>query len=156
MHWQAQLLWMIAKVKGNRILSLEKKNHFSTSSQVKDTLKEEGLSLSTIKRLLHECKYRGSASRCNPLATGKNGRIARALLGSYQLISQTWWTWACRAGVEVAGCIVKYMELCILLRFSQMLHFTVRVEMDRKHSLKQRNWAIFNGQITQLSMHFTY
>ncbi len=49
-----------------RILSLVKKNPFTTSSQVKNTLQEVGVSLSksTIKRRLHKSKYRGFTTRC--------------------------------------------------------------------------------------------
>lgn len=42
MHWKAQPSWMAIKVKANRFLTLVKKNHFTTSSQGKDTLKEVG------------------------------------------------------------------------------------------------------------------
>ncbi len=47
-------------VDDRRILSMVKKNTFTTSSQEKYTLQEVGLSLSksTIKRRLHESKYR--------------------------------------------------------------------------------------------------
>ncbi len=43
-----------------------KKNPFTTSSQVNNTLQEVGVSLSksTIKRRLHESKYRGFTTRC--------------------------------------------------------------------------------------------
>ncbi len=49
-----------------RILSLVKKNPFTTSSQVKNTLQEVGVSLSksAIKRRLHKSKYRGFTTRC--------------------------------------------------------------------------------------------
>ncbi|MCJ8731485.1 hypothetical protein PDJAM_G00200140, partial [Pangasius djambal] len=48
------------KVDDRRILSLVKKNPFTTSKEVKNTLEKVGVSLSksTIQRCLHECKYR--------------------------------------------------------------------------------------------------
>ncbi len=48
------------------ILSMVKKNPFSTSSQEKNTLQEVDVSLSksTIKRRLHQSKYRGYTTRC--------------------------------------------------------------------------------------------
>ncbi len=53
-------------VDDQRIISMVKKNPFTTSSQEKNTLQEIGLSLSksTIKRRLHESKYRGFTTRC--------------------------------------------------------------------------------------------
>lgn len=61
-------------VDDRRILSMVKKNPFTTSSQVKDTLQEVGVSLSksTIKRRLHESKYRGFTTRCKPFISLKN------------------------------------------------------------------------------------
>ncbi len=52
-------------VDDQRILSMVKKNPFTTSSQVKNTLQEVCVSLSksTIKRWLHESKYRGFTTR---------------------------------------------------------------------------------------------
>ncbi len=49
-----------------RILSMVKKNPFTTSSKVKNTLQEVDVSLSkfTIKRRLHKTKYRGFTTRC--------------------------------------------------------------------------------------------
>ncbi len=49
-------------VDARRILSMVKKNPFTTSSQEKNTLHEADVSLSksTIKRRLHQSKYRGS------------------------------------------------------------------------------------------------
>ncbi len=53
-------------VDGLRILSMVKKNTFTTSNQVKKTLQEVSVSLSksTIKRRLHKSKYRGFTTRC--------------------------------------------------------------------------------------------
>ncbi|CAM4736095.1 unnamed protein product, partial [Leuciscus chuanchicus] len=61
-------------VDDRRILSMVKKNPFTTSSQVKDTLQEVGVSLSksTIKRRLHESKYKGFTTRCQPFISIKN------------------------------------------------------------------------------------
>ncbi|XDV43857.1 hypothetical protein PO909_012255 [Leuciscus waleckii] len=61
-------------VDDRRILSMVKKNPFTTSSQVKDTLQEVGVSLSksTIKRRLHKNKYRGFTTRCKPFISIKN------------------------------------------------------------------------------------
>ncbi len=49
-----------------RILSMVKKNPFTTSSQEKNTLQEVEVSLSksTIKRRLHQSKYRRFTTRC--------------------------------------------------------------------------------------------
>ncbi len=47
-----------------RILSMVKKNPFTTSSQVKNTLQEVDMSQSTIKRRLHKSKYRGFNTSC--------------------------------------------------------------------------------------------
>uniref|UniRef100_A0A672P4E9 Metalloendopeptidase n=1 Tax=Sinocyclocheilus grahami TaxID=75366 RepID=A0A672P4E9_SINGR len=53
-------------VDDRRILSMVKKNPFTTSSQEKNTLQEVGMSLSksTIKRRLHESKHRRFTTRC--------------------------------------------------------------------------------------------
>ncbi len=53
-------------VDDRRKLSIVKKNPFTTFSQVKNTLQEVAVSLSksTIKRRLHERKYRGFTTRC--------------------------------------------------------------------------------------------
>ncbi len=58
--------WRTTVVDDRRILSMDKKNPFTTSSQEKNTLQEEDVSLSksTIKRRLHESKYRGFTTRC--------------------------------------------------------------------------------------------
>ncbi len=57
------------------ILFMGKKNPFTTSSQVKNTLQEVDVSLSksTFKRRLHERKYRGFTTRC------KQGQIRLCL-----------------------------------------------------------------------------
>ncbi len=62
------------KVDDRRILSLVKKNPFITSTEIKNTLEEVGtsLSISIIKRRLHESNYRGFTTRCKPLVTLKN------------------------------------------------------------------------------------
>ena len=58
-------------VDDRRILSLVKKNPFTTAGQIKNTLQEAGVcvSKSTIKRRL---EYRGFATRCKPLMSLKN------------------------------------------------------------------------------------
>lgn len=55
-----------------------KKNPFTTSSQVKNTLQEVNISLSkpTIKRRLPESKYRGFTSRCKPFISLKNRKAS--------------------------------------------------------------------------------
>ena len=63
----------LTKVDDGRILSFVKKNisqHLGRSRK----LEEVGISLSksTIRRRLHECKYRGCTTRCKPLVTLKN------------------------------------------------------------------------------------
>ncbi len=62
------------KMDDRRILSLVKKNPFITSTEIKNTLEEVGtsLSISIIKRRLHESNYRGFTTRCKPLVTLKN------------------------------------------------------------------------------------
>lgn len=57
-----------------RILSMVKKNPFTTSTEVKNTLQEVGVSVSksTIKRRLNESKYRGFNTRCKPFISPKN------------------------------------------------------------------------------------
>ena len=61
-------------VDDRRILSLVKKNPFTTVGQIKNTLQEVGVSVSksTIKRRLHRSKYRGFITRCKPLVSLKN------------------------------------------------------------------------------------
>lgn len=61
-----------------RILSMVKKNPFTTSTQVKNTLQEVGVSVSksTLKRRLHESKYRGFTTRCKPLISLKNRKVS--------------------------------------------------------------------------------
>ena len=56
------------------IISLVKKNPFTTVGQIKNTLQEVGVSVSksTIKRRLHQSKYRGFTTRCKPLVSLKN------------------------------------------------------------------------------------
>ncbi|XP_039537119.1 uncharacterized protein LOC120485411 [Pimephales promelas] len=56
-----------------RILSLVKKTPFTTVNQIKNTLQEVGVcvSKSTIKRRLHQSKYRGFTTRCKPLVSLK-------------------------------------------------------------------------------------
>lgn len=70
-------IWSILKKKectgelSNWNISLVKRNPFATSSEVKNTFEEAGVSLptSTIKRHLHKFKYR---YRSKPLMTVKN------------------------------------------------------------------------------------
>uniref|UniRef100_A0A8C4S635 Transposase Tc1-like domain-containing protein n=1 Tax=Erpetoichthys calabaricus TaxID=27687 RepID=A0A8C4S635_ERPCA len=56
-------------VDDSRIISMVKRNPFTTANQVNNTLKRVGVSISksTIKRRLHESKYRGCTARCKPL-----------------------------------------------------------------------------------------
>ena len=56
------------------ILSLVKINPFTTVGQTKNTLQKVGVcvSKSTIKRRLHQSKYRGFTTRCKPLVSLKN------------------------------------------------------------------------------------
>ncbi len=63
-------------VDDRRILSMVKENPFTTSSQEKNTLQEVdvSLSMSTIKRRLHQSKYRGYTTRC------KQGQIRLSIL----------------------------------------------------------------------------
>ena len=53
-------------VDNRRILSMVKKNPFTTSSEVRKTLQELGVSISksTMKRRPHKSKYRGFTTRC--------------------------------------------------------------------------------------------
>ncbi len=55
-----------AVVDDQRILSMVKKNPFTTSSQEKNSLQEADMSMSksTIRRRLHQSKYRGFSTRC--------------------------------------------------------------------------------------------
>ena len=59
-------------VDDRRIISLVKKNPFTTVGQ--NTLQEVGVcvSKSTIKRRLHQSEYRGFTTRCKPLVSLKN------------------------------------------------------------------------------------
>lgn len=61
-------------VDDRRIISMVKRNPFTTANQVNNTLQEVGVSISksTIKRRLHESKYRGFTARCKPLISLKN------------------------------------------------------------------------------------
>ena len=61
-------------VDDRRILSMVKNKPFTTSTRVKNTLQEVGVSVSksTIKRRLHESKYKGFTTRCKPLISLKN------------------------------------------------------------------------------------
>ena len=56
------------------IISMVKRNPFTTANQVNNTLQEVRVSMSqsTIKRRLHESKYRGLTARCKPLISLKN------------------------------------------------------------------------------------
>ncbi|KAG2464485.1 TCB1 transposase, partial [Polypterus senegalus] len=57
-----------------RIISMVKRNPFTTANQVNNTLQGVGIliSKSTIKKRLHESKYRGCTARCKPLISLKN------------------------------------------------------------------------------------
>ena len=61
-------------VDDRRIICLVKKNPYTTVCQIKNTLQEVGLyvSKSTIKRRLHQSKYRGFTTRCEPLVGPQN------------------------------------------------------------------------------------
>uniref|UniRef100_A0A3P9K0U6 Transposase Tc1-like domain-containing protein n=1 Tax=Oryzias latipes TaxID=8090 RepID=A0A3P9K0U6_ORYLA len=61
-------------VDDGRIISMVKINLFTTANQVNNTLQEVGVSISksTIKRRLHESRYRGYTARCKPLISLKN------------------------------------------------------------------------------------
>uniref|UniRef100_A0A8C5MV28 Transposase Tc1-like domain-containing protein n=1 Tax=Leptobrachium leishanense TaxID=445787 RepID=A0A8C5MV28_9ANUR len=80
-------------VDDRRILSLVKKTPFTTVGQIKNTLQEVGVcvSKSTIKRRLHQSKYRGFTTRCKPLVSLKN-RKARLEFAKQHLTkpSQFW------------------------------------------------------------------
>jgi transposase len=56
------------------IISLVTRNLFTTVVQIKNTPQEVGVSVSTstIKRKLHQSKYRRFSTRCKPLASLKN------------------------------------------------------------------------------------
>ena len=56
------------------IITLVKKNPFTTVGQINNTLQEVGISVSksTIKRRFHQSKYRGFTTRCKPLVSLKN------------------------------------------------------------------------------------
>ena len=56
------------------IISLVKRNPFTTVVQIKNTPQEVGVSVSksTIKRKLHQSKYRRFSTRCKPLVSLKN------------------------------------------------------------------------------------
>ncbi|KAG2457144.1 TCB1 transposase, partial [Polypterus senegalus] len=60
-------------VDDRRIISMVKRNPFTTANQVNNTLQgRRSISKSTIKRRLHESKYRGCTARCKPLISPKN------------------------------------------------------------------------------------
>ncbi|CAJ0938076.1 unnamed protein product, partial [Ranitomeya imitator] len=65
---------MTTVVDDRRILNLVKKNPFTTSTEVQNTLSEVGVSVSksTVKRRLHDSKYKGFTSRCKPFINTKN------------------------------------------------------------------------------------
>ena len=66
------------RVDDDSIFSMVKKNPFTTSSEMKKTLQEVGVSLSksTIKRRHHESKYRGFTKRCKPFTGLKNRKAS--------------------------------------------------------------------------------
>uniref|UniRef100_A0A3P9K2C3 Transposase Tc1-like domain-containing protein n=1 Tax=Oryzias latipes TaxID=8090 RepID=A0A3P9K2C3_ORYLA len=61
-------------VDDGRIISMVKRNPFTTANQVNNTLQEVGVSISksTVKRRLHESRSRGYTARCKPLISLKN------------------------------------------------------------------------------------
>ncbi|KAG2467586.1 TCB1 transposase, partial [Polypterus senegalus] len=61
-------------VDDRRIISMVKRNPFTTANQVNNTLQVVGTSISksTIKRRLHESKYRGCTAGCKPLISLKH------------------------------------------------------------------------------------
>ncbi len=78
------------EVDDQRILSMVNKNPFTTSSKEKNTLQEVDVSLSksTIKRRLHESKYRGFTTRCKQgqiRLCQKTSKKARPLLEKHSL-----------------------------------------------------------------------
>ncbi|XP_075437068.1 uncharacterized protein LOC142474739 isoform X2 [Ascaphus truei] len=75
------------------ILSMVKKNPFTTSSQVKNTLQEVGISLSksTIKRRLHESKYSVFNTRCKPFLSLKNRKARLDFAKYYQEKPSQFW-----------------------------------------------------------------
>ena len=54
------------------ILLLVKKNPFPTAGQIKNTIQEVSVSKSTIKRRLHQSKFRCFTIRCKPVVSLKN------------------------------------------------------------------------------------
>ncbi len=81
-------------VDDRRILSMVNKNPFTRSSQEKNTLQEVDVSLSksTIKRRLHQSKYRGFTTRCKQglntlFQKHKKKKKARPLLEKHSLDS---------------------------------------------------------------------
>ena len=66
--------WKTTMVDDKRILSLVKKNPFTTVGQINNTLQEAGVcvSKSAIKRRLHQSEYRGFTTTCKPLVSLKN------------------------------------------------------------------------------------
>ncbi|XP_067109751.1 intraflagellar transport protein 57 homolog isoform X1 [Osmerus mordax] len=68
-------------VDDRRIISLVKKNPFTTVGQIKNTLQEVGVSVSksTIKRRLHQSKYRGFTTRCKPLITEELDKVKQEM-----------------------------------------------------------------------------
>ncbi len=73
-------------VDDRRILSMVKKNPFTTSNQEKNTLQEADVS--TIKRRLHQSKYRGFTTSCKQgqiRLCQKTSKKARPLLENHSL-----------------------------------------------------------------------
>ena len=66
--------WKTTVVDDGRILSLVKKNPFTTVGHIKNTVQEVGVcvSKSTINRILHQSEYRGFSTRCKLLVSLKN------------------------------------------------------------------------------------
>ena len=64
------------------IISMVKRNPFTTAKQVKNTLQEVGISMSKsiIKTRLHGSEYRGFTAQCKPLISLKNRKARLDLL----------------------------------------------------------------------------
>lgn len=76
------------------ILSLVKKNPFTTVGQINNTLQEVGVcvSKSTIKRRLHQSEYRVFTTRCKPLVSLKNRKTRSELAKQHLTTPLQFWT----------------------------------------------------------------
>lgn len=80
------------------------KNNYITSTQVKNTLKEAGASLSgsAYKSLLHQRKYKRFPARCKPLVTLTSRRATLRFARKYLKESEELWNeilWINEAGM---------------------------------------------------------